>query len=368
MTVQEIMDVLEHWAPTEIAWERDNSGLQCGVRSARVRGILVTLDPTVEAVEEARRLGANMIVSHHPLLFHSLRSVDPSERVGKILALLLKYGIALYGAHTTVDFTQGGTSHVLAERLGLTGVEFLHRSHRLQRKLVTFVPRPSADRVASAMAAAGAGIIGNYDHCSFRAPGTGTFRGSAAAHPAVGQTGRLEKVEEIRLEVVVPAPRMQRVLHALRGAHPYEDVAFDIYPTENISPEYGAGVIGELLRPATLRAFLGRIKRSLRAPRLRWSGSSRTLIKRVAVCGGSGGELLEGAVAGGAQAFVTADVRYHAFRDAEGRIALIDAGHYETELPVVEAIARRLKQGITAREAAVTVRTSRTTTNPVQYS
>jgi putative NIF3 family GTP cyclohydrolase 1 type 2 len=285
-----------------------------------------------------------------------------------MLSQLLKQGIALYGAHTTLDFTNGGTSHILAERLGLSTTTFLRRPYRLQRKLVTFVPSASVSRVAEAMAAAGAGRIGNYDNCSFRLAGTGTFRGNDLSQPAIGKAGRLEEVQEIRLEMVVPGPRVQHVLHALRRTHPYEEVAYDLYPTDNSSPDYGAGVIGELPRPERLSAFLQRIKRGLRASRLRWCGDARAPIKRVAVCGGSGGELLDDAIRAGAEAFVTADLRYHAFHDAEGRIALIDAGHYETELPIVDAIVRRLKSELRSRGADVAVRTSRSTKNPVQYS
>lgn len=368
MTVQDVIDIVENWAPPEIAWEKDNSGLQCGSRAARVRGILVALDPTLAVAQEAHRFGANMIVTHHPLLFHPLRSVDTDNHVGRMLSQLLKQRIALYGAHTTLDFTEGGTSHILAERLGLETTAFLRRPYRLQRKLVTFVPTASAARVAEALAAAGAGKIGNYDSCSFRLAGTGTFRGNDLTHPVFGEAGRLEEVQETRLEMVVPAPRVQHVLHALRRSHPYEEAAYDLYPTDNSSHEYGAGVIGELPRTERLSAFLLRVKQGLHARRLRWCGEARAPVKRVAVCGGSGGELLDDAIRAGAQAFVTADVRYHAFHEAEGRIALIDAGHYETELPLVDAIVRRLRSELKARGAGVAVRTSRATKNPVQYS
>lgn len=367
MTVREVIGILESWAPRDIAWEKDNTGLQCGEPDTRVRGILVSLDPTEESVHEARRFGANLIVSHHPLLFHPLRSVDPTGRIGGILSLLLRHKISLYGAHTSVDFTRGGTSHVLAERLGLSGTAFLRQPYHLQRKLVTFVPRSAVDRVAAAMAAEGAGVIGNYEHCSFRIPGTGTFRGNDLSRPAVGRAGRLEKADEIRLEMVVPGPRIQGVVRALRRAHPYEEVALDIYPTENISPEYGAGVVGELPKAVTLQTFLTRVRRALHTRRLRWTGDRLARVQTVAVCGGSGGELLEDAISAGAEAFVTADLRYHAFHDAGGRIALIDAGHYETELPVVQTIARRLKQALRARGTSFPVRTSRTSKNPVQY-
>jgi putative NIF3 family GTP cyclohydrolase 1 type 2 len=175
-------------------------------------------------------------------------------------------------------------------------------------------------------------------------------------------------VDETRLEMVVPAPRVERVVRALRRSHPYEEVAFDILPTANTSEEYGSGVVGTLPRPVSLEAFLARVNRTLRVRRLRWCGNPRARVQTVAVCGGSGGELLEHAVGAGADVFLTADLRYHAFHDADGRIALIDAGHYETELPVVERIAERLTEALRTRGVSLPVRISTTSTNPVQYS
>ncbi|MGB6120468.1 MAG: Nif3-like dinuclear metal center hexameric protein [Bacteroidota bacterium] len=367
MTVQTVHDILEEWAPREIAWDRDNPGLQCGSPDARVSGILVTLDVNEEVIKEAKRKSANLILSHHPLLFKPLHAVDTSKPNGRCLSALLGAGISLTAVHTNADFTSGGTSFVLDEKLGLRNVVLLHSPFRLQKKIVTFVPADHVEAVASAMADAGAGVIGNYDHCSFRLAGTGTFRGNDAAHPAVGRSGRVEQVDEIRLEVVAPGPKIDGVVRALRTAHPYEEVAYDLYPIENRSAEYGMGTIGELARPRSLRSFLGHVRRVLGIPHLRFCGNVNQQIRQVAVCGGSGAELLEEAVRKGADVLVTADVRYHSFHDSSGRIALVDAGHYETERPVVGVMVAVLKKEIKRRRENVPVYESLLSTNPIQY-
>jgi putative NIF3 family GTP cyclohydrolase 1 type 2 len=271
----------------------------------------------------------------------------------------------LYAAHTNLDFAPGGTSFALAARLGIASAEILRAPFTLQKKIVTFVPEADVEHVAGAMAAAGAGTIGNYEECSFRVGGEGAFRGNAASNPAVGRRGALERVREIRLEMVVAGPRVAAVKAALRRTHPYEEVAFDIYPIENPSPGYGMGVIGELDRPLKLRGFLERVRRSLGAQHIRYTGEPGRTVRRVAVCGGSGADLLPAAVEAGADAFVTADVKYHAFHDSTGTIALIDAGHYETEFPVVRTLARRLAARL--RGAGIPVSSTRVRTNPVRW-
>lgn len=366
MKVRDVAAILEAWAPPEIAWEADNVGLQVGRKDDPVRGILVSLEITDGVVREARRRKASLIVSHHPLIFRPLRSVALETAEGRIIAELLRHGIAAYAAHTNLDFASGGTSFVLAERLGLSGNRFLHTPYRLQKKIVTFVPEADVDRVAGAMADAGAGVIGNYESCSFRIVGEGTFRGTAEANPVVGRRGILERVREIRLEMAVPGPRMSEVVAALRGAHPYEEVAYDIYPIDTPSGEFGMGVVGELSRPLKLRAFLGVVKRALGTPHLRYTGDPDGQVRRVAVCGGSGAELLSAAVTAGADAFVTADVKYHAFHDSTAAIALIDAGHYETEVPVVRSVARRLAARL--RGTGIPVSSTRVRTNPVRWA
>ena len=359
---------MEAWAPLDIAWERDNPGLQAGDPDRRVRGILVALDVTERVVAEAAGAGANLIVSHHPLLFRPLRSMTTQTAAGRTLEALSRRGIALYSAHTNLDFTRGGTSFALAAALGLTTEGFLTSSFRTDSKIVTFVPPSHADAVAAAMADAGAGVIGAYDNCSFRTEGTGTFRGGKGTHPVVGTQGVLEHAREVRLEMVAPRRAARRVVGALMRAHPYEEVACDVYPLETISTAYGMGAVGTLPHPVPLRAFLIAVRKALDARALRWSGDPRRRVRRVAVCGGSGSDLLPDAVAAGADAFVTADVRYHSFHEAGSDIALVDAGHFETEFPVVAAVVDRLRSGIRARGARIPVRASSQGTNPVRFS
>jgi dinuclear metal center YbgI/SA1388 family protein len=368
VTVRDIQELMESWAPLDIAWERDNAGLQTGDPGAGVRGILVALDVTESIVKEALRRGANLIVSHHPLLFRPLRSVTAGTSQERCLGELLRKRVALYSAHTNLDFTRGGTSFALAEALGVATEGFLRTPFRLQSKIVTYVPPSHADAVASAMAAAGAGVIGEYESCSFRGEGQGTFRGGAGSHPAVGRKGNLEHAQEIRLEMVAPRRGVESVVRAMTGAHPYEEIAYDVYPLENASREYGMGAVGTLRRKVPLRTFLATVRRTLNTPALRWSGEPRTPVRRVALCGGSGSDLLGDAIASGAEAFVTADVRYHTYQEAEGRIALVDAGHFETEIPVVAAIVERLRRETLRRGERIPVRAASGSTNPVRWS
>ena len=367
ITVRDIATILEEWAPREIALERDTIGIQCGDPSAAVRGILVALDVTEDVVREARRRHASLIVTHHPLLFRPLSTVNTSGGTGRLLATLLEQQIAVIAAHTNIDFARGGTSFALAEALGLQDPVFLVQTSRLNAKIVTFVPASYADRVAKAMSDAGAGTIGNYTQCSFRLEGTGTFLGTSVSSPAVGTRGVFERVPETRLEMQVLRRDVPAVVHALKRTHPYEEVAYDVYPLENVHPDFGMGVIGTPGRPTTLAAFLGKIRRTLGSRGLRYCGTPATTLRSVAVCGGSGAELLQQAIAGGADAFVTADVKYHAYQEASGRIALVDAGHYETELPVVAAIAARLHRECAKHRTSISVRTTTTRTSPIAY-
>ncbi len=367
MKVRAVQEIMEQWAPRQLAWERDNAGLQCGDPEDSVRGVLVSLDVTSELVQEAVRRRVNLIVSHHPLLFRPLRSVTPQDDAGRCIRALVRTGISVYAAHTNLDFAPGGTSFALAGVLGLMETEFLRKPREMMKKIVTFVPAPDAERVAAALGDAGAGIIGKYDHCSFRTEGQGTFRGNAQSRPAVGRREQLEHVREIRLEMVVAAWRLDRDVKALLASHPYEEVAYDVVPLENWSGEYGMGVIGSLNEAVPLAVFLARAKRRLGAGTLRWTGNPRRSIRRVAVCGGSGSELLGEAIRQHADVFVTADIKYHSFHDAAGAIALVDAGHYETEYPVVPAIVNRLRSEFRRAGDRVAVHAAQRSTNPVRY-
>ncbi|MEW6511602.1 MAG: Nif3-like dinuclear metal center hexameric protein [Bacteroidota bacterium] len=366
MTVRDVQEIMDAWAPPEIAWERDNVGLQVGDPAAGVRGILVALDVTEPVVAEAARRGANLIVSHHPLLFRPLRSVTSTDAAARSVAALAQQRVALFSAHTNLDFTRGGTSFALAEALGLRDVEFLHTPYRLHAKITTFVPASHVDAVAEAMSEAGAGVIGAYDRCSFRTEGTGTFRGGVGTRPAVGRRGRLERVREVRLEMTLPKRAVGPVVRAMVQSHPYEEPAYDVYPVENLERDFGMGAIGELPRNVPLGGFMRSVRRELGAHAPRFTGERRMNVRRVAVCGGSGSDLLPEALRAGADVFVTADIRYHTFHEAAGRIALVDAGHYETEFPVVHAVVRHLRNAVAARGETIGVRVAVRSTNPVR--
>lgn len=365
MKVHDIHRFFQQWAPAEVAWEKDNIGLQVGDDNGVVKGILVSLDVTGPVLAEALRRRTNVIISHHPLLFRPLRSITPREQAGRYVQELIRNRVHAYSAHTNLDFTRGGTSFALAGRLGLVGVDFLVKRNKLNFKVVTFVPAAQAQRVADVMAQAGAGTIGNYEQCSFRMEGTGTYRPNDGANPVVGTRGRLEKVPEVRLEMIVPRWNLAGVLSAMKQAHPYEEAAYDVYHLENHGDDSGMGVIGELKRPQPLSSFLRKIKRSLGTTALRWTGNPDRIIHRVAACGGSGADLLDEAVNQRADVFVTADVKYHGFHDADGRIALVDAGHYETELPVVHTIVERLKSHVRDRRERIPVYATTVSTNPI---
>jgi len=353
--VKDIAALMERWAPRDFALEKDNVGLQVGSPEARVRRVVVGLDPTEALVREADRRRADLIITHHPLIFTPLRTLNTTTTRGRMLAALLGTGRALYAAHTNLDFAPGGTSFALGELLGLREMRFLTQQSRTYRKVVTFVPADAVDAVAGAMAAAGGGTIGNYDACSFRTEGTGTFRGNARSSPRVGTRGRLERIEEIRLEMLVDKRNLSAVLDAMRRAHPYEEAAYDVYPLENVHPGTGMGVLGALRKPISHTAFLRHVRTTLHAGSLRYTRGRGSRIGTVAVCGGSGRDLLPEAIAAGADAFVTADLRYHDYQDATGAIVAVDAGHYETEFPVVNAIVRYLRDALRQSRARVDV-------------
>jgi len=368
MQVRDIQRVLEEWAPRTAAWEHDNVGIQCGDPHMSVRGVLICLDITEDVVRDALRRRANLIVSHHPLLYHPLSSITSTTRVGRTATTLVRKGISALAAHTNLDAAPEGTSSALAGILGVRDPEPLDHSFGLQVKLVTFVPAADVDRVARAMAEAGAGIIGNYTQCSFRTEGIGTFQGNAESTPAAGRRGKYERVPEVRLEMIVDRDRLPAVLAAMRHAHPYEEVAHDMYPIGNAHPRFGMGAIGNLRRPTTLGAFLRRVRRMLGTGALRYTGDVRRRVVRVAVCGGAGSRFIEHAIAQHGDVFVTSDVSFHRFQDAAGRIALIDAGHHETEYPVLATIAGKIREACRARAERIPVAVSAVRTNPVAYA
>ncbi len=367
MVVREIQNILELWAPRELSWQGDNVGLQVGSPGWQVRKILITLDVSEQVIEEAKKKQVNLIISHHPLIFTPIKSLLPENRVGSLIFNLVSNNIALLCAHTNLDFTHQGVSFVLAEKLGIANLRVLIPQSDILKKIVVFIPSNHVDGVLSAMSDAGAGVVGNYDTCSFQSKGSGTFRGLVGSKPFIGKTGSLEIVEEVRLEMITSSWKLPSVIKAMKTTHPYEEVAYDVISLDNKADIFGAGAIGELQSPESLETFLARVQGALHAPSLRYTGKLKSRIKKVAVCGGSGSDAIPAAISSGADAFVTADLKYHTFQDAENLIALIDAGHFETESPVVEKLVTYLKEQIQSCSENIPVLASKKMSNPVHY-
>ncbi|MEX1274483.1 MAG: Nif3-like dinuclear metal center hexameric protein [Bacteroidota bacterium] len=367
MTIADIEQFFETWAPSWTAWERDAIGLQVGDRERRIRRVLVALDVTREIVGEAIAKKADLIVSHHPLLFHPPSSITTGDETGRLVLMLAEKRIGVYSAHTNLDFTRGGVSFALAEALGLHEIEFLSPLKDTLAKIAVFVPSGYVDAVAEAMRKGGAGAIGHYDSCSFRIAGTGTFRGSASSNPFLGEKGKLETVDETRIEMIAPSANIPSIITNMKAVHPYEAVAYDVYPLQNGNPDHGMGAIGNLAKPMDLRSFLKGIRVALDAEAVRYTGRLNRRVQRIAVCGGSGSDLLPNALTAHADAFITADVKYHTFHSAGDRIVLIDAGHWETEHVILKPIAQRLKQYSRTSGESLEVFTTNLRTNPTHF-
>ncbi len=363
ITLREISGYLEGLAPLVLQESYDNSGLQVGDPDMEVSGILVALDVSEEVLLEAEKLGFNLVVSHHPVIFKGLKSLTGRTMPERIVKLAIQKDIAVYSGHTNFDSIEGGVNSALANRLGLVDQQILDPLGATLKKLVVFVPRAQLEQVRAAIFEAGAGEIGKYDSCSFNLEGTGTFRGGEGTRPFAGETGVFQQEPEIRVETIVPAYLVSRVVRAMTAAHPYEEVAYDIYPLDNSDPRRGMGLIGRLEHPMDEEVFLSFLKDRFRTPVIRHSKLLEKEVKQVAVCGGSGSFLLGKAKAAGADVFVTGDMKYHQFFEAEGKIVVMDIGHFESE-----QFTRELFYDLLMKKfPKFAVRLSETEKNPIKY-
>ena len=344
MKLSEFIDLMERIAPPRLVGPDDNVGLIVGDPARRVSGIMLVAECTPDTVMCARARGCNVIVAYHPPPAGPRRALDPSSAV----YLAVRRDIAIYSPHTALEAAVGGASDVLADALGLEQRQPL-RPHAVPDccKLVVFVPPDAADRVAEALFAAGAGRIGNYSRCSFRSPGTGTFYGEAGARPAVGHALRLERVDELRLETVVPLDRVDAVVRALRAAHPYEQPAFDLVRLHGV-PDAGRGRIGDLPRPVSCRKLIARVKQELHLKRpLLVAGPVGGTVQRCACVAGAGGDLIDEALARGAGLFLTGEAGYQQVMRAVGRgVTVVITLHLASEMPVLRRLAARIRQAM----------------------
>ncbi len=363
MTVREISTCLEAIAPPALQESYDNSGLLLGDPGMEVNAALICLDLTEEVLDEALQQGCGMVISHHPLIFGGLKRVTGSSSVERIVIKALKNDIAVYAVHTNLDNISGGVNSMLCAKLGITHTRILQPLPGRLNKLVTFCPHADAPGVREALFAAGAGHIGNYDSCSYNLEGYGTFRAGDGTNPYVGERGKLHREEETRIEVIFPDHIQGRVIAALKDSHPYEEVAYDIYPLKNDYEMAGAGMIGELETSMDEPAFLQHVKDVLGTGAIRHSALTGRKVKSVAVCGGAGSFLIGKAMAAGADAFVTGDLKYHQFFEGEGKMLIADAGHYETEQFTKELLYSILNE----KFPTFALRISQTRTNAVHY-
>lgn len=363
MTVSEIILHLEALAPRSLQESYDNAQLICGSPSQAVSRALVCLDCTEAVVEEAIANECNMIIAHHPIVFGGLKSLTGKNYVERVLIKAIKHDVAIHAVHTNLDHVWNGVNRGIGERLGLQQLRMLAPKKGMLKKLFTFVPATHAEAVRQAMFDAGAGHIGEYDHCSYNSAGTGTFRGSDLSKPFVGEPGKEHHEAETKVEVIVPGYAMTPVVDALRLAHPYEEVAYDIVPLENVHPRIGSGMIGKLEIPMSGDDFLRHLARQMKTPVIRHTPLLHRPVEWVAFCGGAGSFLLEEALAQKADVYITGDFKYHQFFDADGKIVVMDIGHFESEQFTPALIKEYLEQKI----PTFAILLSEVNTNPVHY-
>jgi len=339
---------MEELAPRHLALDWDNVGLLVGHPDALVTNLLVCLDYNQAVLQEALALQANCILCHHPVIMKPLPSLRTDLALGALLRETLARDLQIFAAHTNLDAAAEGVNHHLARAFSLKNVRVLQQTGEdPMLKLAVFVPPSHEDAVRDALAEAGAGWIGAYSHCTFLSPGTGTFMPREGTNPFIGRRGNLERVEELRLETILPASIKDRVLKALLAAHPYEEAAFDLYPLALEGRPAGLGLLGDLPAPLALKDLALRAKEALGVDRVKVMGEEGRTLSRMAVCGGSGGDLVGPAAAAGAQVLLTGDVKYHQAQEAgDLGLALIDAGHDATERVVLEPLAARLQERI----------------------
>lgn len=364
---QTVIQLFEQMVPKHMAMPDDKIGLQLGTLNKEIRNVLVTLDVTDEVVEEAIRKHADLIIAHHAIIYRPLPHLQTDSPAGRLYEKLIKHDIAVYVAHTNFDVVEGGMNDLMADALGLTETTHLEELHTEKlKKLVVFVPETHHEQLLQALFAAGAGGIGKYSHCSFNIPGTGTFLPGEQAQPFIGQQGKLERVREIRVETVVPESLERRVVQAMLKAHPYEEVAYDLYTVDLKGRTFGLGRVGKLAAPMKLAAFAEHVKQGLQVPFVRVVGDAEREIRKVAVLGGSGSRYIRHAIFAGADVLVTGDIDYHTAHDAlAAGLALVDPGH-NAEKIMKASVAARLQELLRRQKTDTLVFASEIETEPFQ--
>ncbi|MGQ7870074.1 Nif3-like dinuclear metal center hexameric protein [Sunxiuqinia sp. sy24] len=363
MILSEITTYLESVAPLAYQESYDNAGLLVGDPDKEVKQALITLDVTEEVLDEAIASKSDLIIAHHPLIFGGLKKLNGKNEVERCVIKAIQNNIAIYASHTNLDSVIGGVNSKICEKLGLQNCQVLSPVAGQLKKLVTFIPFDQAIKVQQAIFKTGAGQIGHYDSCAYSIPGKGSFRGDETTQPFVGKPGEIHYENELRFETIFPKHIESKVIRALTEAHPYEEVAYDIYSLDNLHPQVGIGMVGELPKPMDEKRFLRMTKKTFGTGVIKHSPLRNEKVQKIAVCGGSGSFLIKQAIAAKADVFVTGDLKYHQFFEAEGKIVLADIGHFESEQFTKEVFYELL----TKKFPKFAIRLSGVNTNPVNY-
>lgn len=363
MIINEVISHLEQIAPPLLQESYDNAGLLTGNAAWECTGILVALDATEEVIREAIEKNCNLVVAHHPVIFGGLKRITGKNYVEKTVITAIKNDIAIYAIHTNLDNVMSGVNGKMADMLGLVNRQILSPKKGMLKKLMVFVPVAAAENIRTALFDAGGGNISNYSECSFNSPGEGTFKAGAGANPFTGKIGRRHTEPEIRVEVIFQSWLEKGLVKAMLAAHPYEEVAFDIISLENDLSSAGSGLFGELSPAVSEADFLSHIKKAFGLSVVRHTPLTGNSVKKVAVCGGAGSFLIKAAINAGAHFYITADVKYHEFFDAEKRLVIADIGHYESEQYTISLLFDILKE----KYPTFAVLKTEINTNPVHY-
>ena len=363
MKIAEVVECLENYAPLSLQEDYDNAGLLLGNSDEECTGVLSALDVTEEIISESVRKKCNLIVAHHPIIFKGLKKLNGKNYVERTVISAIKNNISVYAMHTNLDNILQGVNNKIAQKLDLQDLAVLSPKGELLKKLVTFSPIGHAEEVRNALFGAGAGKIAKYNECSFNTKGEGTFKANDGARPFVGNIGERHTENEVRIEVIFPGYLEGRILQELKKAHPYEEVAYDIYPLSNKWDEAGSGLIGTLKEPVKESDLLIQLKSLFGLSVVRHTPFLHKKVKKIAVCGGAGSFLVSAAKDAGADAFITGDIKYHEFFDADRSILLADIGHYESEQFTIDLIADILHQ----KFHNFAILKTEINTNPVNY-
>ncbi len=363
MKIKDVIATLDAMAPPSLQEGYDNAGLITGDENAECKGILISLDATSAVVDEAIKKGCNVVVSHHPIIFSGLKKITGKNYVQKTVINAIKNEIALYAIHTNLDNIINGVNGKIANLLGLEDISVLAPKENQLKKLYTYVPLSDSDKVRQAIHNAGGGHIGNYEECSFNSEGFGTFKGGLTTNPHVGTPGEMHREDEIKIEIIFPAWLEGGIIKALLSSHPYEEVAYDIIKLENRFSTVGSGVIGDLARPLDANTVFQTLKEKFRLRVIKHTQLLNRTVKKIAVCGGAGSFLIPNALAAGADLFITSDIKYHEFFDANDKMVIADIGHYESEQFTINLLQEFLEQ----KFPTFAVLKTEVNTNPVNY-